>query len=126
MAQPPNAPTEEKRSQKRRNTIYYLQVFDMETGKQLGRMVDITTEGMMLINEEPTPTNVPLTCRMVLPAEILGRVNITFVATCMWCRRSVNPEFYEAGYRSIIADPGDIDAIEMLIQRFAFQDLDDL
>lgn len=120
MAQQPKVPVEEKRTQKRRNTIYYLEVFDMETGRQLGRLVDITTEGMMLLNEEPTPTNVSLKCRMVLPAEILGRTNIIFEATCKWCRKSVNPKFYEAGYRSIIAEPGDIDAIEMLIQRFAF------
>lgn len=122
MTQQPKAPMEEKRTQKRRSSIYYLEVFDVDTGKQLGRLVDITTEGLMLISEEPTPTNVPLKCRMVLPAEILGRTNIIFEATCKWCRKSVNPELYEAGYRSIIADPGDIDAIEMLIQRFAFND----
>ena len=113
----------EKRSQKRRNTIYYLEVYDLNTGSLLGRMTDITVEGMMLINERPIAANKTYQCRMVLPKEILGRTNIIFDANCVWSRQARNSDFYEAGFRSLVADPGDIDAIEMLIQRFAFSDL---
>ncbi len=113
----------EKRAAKRRNSIYYLEVFDLERGGLLGRLVDITTDGMMLISEQPLAPHRTYQCRMVLPTEILGRSNILFDATCMWNRRALNEEYFEAGFRSLIADPGDIDAIEMLIQHFAFKDL---
>ncbi|KIH77843.1 PilZ domain-containing protein [Geoalkalibacter ferrihydriticus] len=113
----------DKRSQKRRNTIYYLEVYDLESGRLLGRLVDITVEGMMLISETPIAPDRTYKCRMSLPAEILGRSNILFDATCMWSRKARNDDFFEAGFRSLIADPGDIDAIEMLIQRFAFNDM---
>lgn len=113
----------EKRAQRRRNTIYYLEVFDLESGTLLGRLTDITVEGMMLISEKPITADRTYQCRMVLPKEILGRTNIIFDATCVWSRQARNSDFFEAGFRSLIADPGDIDAIEMLIQRFAFSDL---
>ncbi len=113
----------EKRAQKRRNTLYYLEVFNLETAELLGRLVDITTEGMMLLCEKPLTPNTTYACRMRLPSEILGRTNIIFDATCVWQRRAANNDFYEAGFKSLIADPGDIDAIEMLIQHFAFKDL---
>ncbi|MDO3378478.1 PilZ domain-containing protein [Geoalkalibacter halelectricus] len=113
----------DKRTQKRRNTIYYLEVFDLESGRLLGRLVDITVAGMMLISESPITPDRTYKCRMSLPADILGRSNILFDATCVWSRKALNSDFFEAGFRSLIADPGDIDAIEMLIQRFAFSDL---
>jgi len=113
----------DKRSQKRRNTIYYLEVYDLDSGQLLGRLADITVQGMLLLSESPIVPEHTYKCRMVLPAEILGRGNILFDATCMWSRKALNEDFFEAGFRSLIADPGDIDAIEMLIQRFAFNDL---
>ncbi len=113
----------EKRAQKRRNTLYYLEVFNLETAELLGRLVDITTEGMMLLCEKPLTPDTTYPCRMRLPSEILGRTNIIFDATCVWQRPAANDDFYEAGFKSLIADPGDIDAIEMLIQHFAFKDL---
>ncbi|MDY6847802.1 MAG: PilZ domain-containing protein [Thermodesulfobacteriota bacterium] len=113
----------EKRAQKRRNTLYYLEVFNLETAELLGRLVDITTEGMMLLCEKPLTSNTTYPCRMRLPSEILGRTNIIFDATCVWQNQAANSDFYEAGFKSLIADPGDIDAIEMLIQHFAFKDL---
>ena len=43
----------EKRKIKRVHLIYYLRLFDKQTNNQVGHLVDITTEGIMMISEEP-------------------------------------------------------------------------
>lgn len=113
---------EEKRRLKRHSSIYYLEVFDQDTGKLLGRMVDMTTEGFMLIHEASLPVDAVFNCRMALPAELLGRTEIFFEGACRWCRRAVNGDLYEAGFRLEKVDPDDVEVIEMLIRHFAFND----
>ncbi len=40
---------------KRRHLIYYLRVWNNKEDKVLGHVVDITTEGLMLISEQEIP-----------------------------------------------------------------------
>jgi len=41
----------EKRKVRRGNSFYYLEVFEEETKNFVGRLIDITTDGMMLESE---------------------------------------------------------------------------
>ena len=47
---------DDQRKLKRRHLIYYLRVFDAESGDVLGHIIDIHTEGFLLISEHPIPT----------------------------------------------------------------------
>ena len=42
----------EQRKHKRVNLIYYLEIYDNNSEKHLGYLVDITPEGLMMISEE--------------------------------------------------------------------------
>ncbi len=42
---------DEKRKFRRRQIIYYLRVFDQSTDQLLGHLVNITSEGAMIISE---------------------------------------------------------------------------
>ena len=46
----------ERRKRSRKSTFHYTQVLDRNSGKQIGRLVNITTEGMMLITKTPLGT----------------------------------------------------------------------
>ena len=56
----------DSRSLKRRHLIYYLRVFDRNTDKLFGHIVDITTEGVMMIGEKAIETNTVYQLRMEL------------------------------------------------------------
>ena len=45
----------DKRQLKRVHLIYYLRIFDNDAGTAIGHLVDITTQGIMIISEEPVP-----------------------------------------------------------------------
>ncbi len=44
-----------KRQLKRVHLIYYLRIFDNNSGNNIGHLVDITTQGIMMISEKPIP-----------------------------------------------------------------------
>lgn len=89
----------EKRRLKRVHLIYYLRIFDSNTGVIVGHLVDITTQGIMLISEEPVPMGKDYSFRMHLPATIIGREKIEFSAHCLWCKKDINPDFLYPGIR---------------------------
>ncbi len=112
----------DKRKLKRRHLIYYLSVFNKETGELLGQLVDITTRGIMLTSENPVEKNIPYELRMVLPDIIDGNNQITFEARSIWCEKDVNPNFYAIGFEFIHVTPKTAAIIESLIQDFSFLD----
>ena len=113
---------EEKRRLQRRHLIYYLRVFEKNADQPLGHMVDISTEGMMLISEQPVKTETVFELRMVLPVEIEGSREVHFSAESRWCREDENPDFYNTGFQLINPSPEHVKITEHLIQKFCFKE----
>ena len=88
----------EQRKHDRKHMINYLRVIDRNTEELVGNLVDITTEGCMLISDDPIETGADFELKLDLPEEIRGR-QITFDAHSRWCKSDVNPEFYDTGLR---------------------------
>jgi len=109
-----------KRILKRWNLIYYLKVINQKNGDVLGHLVDITTRGIMIMTQNPIPSNQLFQLTMSLPKEIMGRNSVTFDAECKWCRKSINPDYYDAGFQFVAVSPNDIKTIENLINEFLF------
>lgn len=112
----------ERRKLKRRHLIYYLRVFDRNNDRLIGHLVDITTEGAMLIDEDPVEINTIFQAKMVLPEKVEGSREIAFDAECVWCRKDVNPDYYAIGLQLRDISPKDVEIIEYLIDEFGFRD----
>ena len=111
-----------RRQLKRRHLIYYLRVFDDKTNRLLGHLVDITTEGMMVMSEELLDIHETYTCRMMLPEPIEGKAEVVFDATALWSRPDVNPDFYVTGFHLKPLPPKITTIIEELIEDAGFED----
>jgi len=111
----------DKRQIKRVHLIYYLRIFDAETGVNIGHLVDITTQGMMLISEEDIPVNRDFSFTMMLPATIAGREELNFNAHSLWCKNDFNPDFYLSGYRISNLDTGAVKILTDLIKTYGFK-----
>lgn len=106
----------------RRHLIYYLRVFDRDSGQLLGHVVDITIEGLMLVSDRPVETHRPYHLRMDLPANMFGREHLEFEAQALWCNNDVNPAFFDSGFRLKEMDRNGEKCIEDLIQMYGFRD----
>ena len=112
----------QKRRLKRRHLIYYLRIYDKMSGELIGHLVNITTEGIMVISESPSRVGAEFECKMLLPAEVDGTREISFHAKSLWSRRDVNPDFYATGFQISGGDSKDFRLIKLLIDEFGFQD----
>jgi hypothetical protein len=87
--------SQDRRTIKRRHLIYYLRVWKRPGGELVGHVVDITTQGMMLISEQQLPLNkrYDLEIRWRSPDGEKDQV-IAFSAETMWASPDINASFY--------------------------------
>lgn len=110
---------ENKRTLKRHYLIYYLRVFNRENGEVLGHLVDVTTEGIMIIRDSPITVGDTYSLRLRW-RDSAGRLHLAdFEGLCRWCRVDVNPDFFGAGFAITAAKPEHLDAIQFLISDLA-------
>ncbi len=96
-----------------------LRVYDLETGEFRGRIGDLTTGGMRLVCDQAMEPGRRYHFRLAVPPELFGySTNIVFDAVCGRCNLDDNRECCIAGFFDLTGEPGNIDAIEMLILRF--------
>jgi len=116
--------TESHRDRKlqRRHLIYYLRVFEQDSGRLIGHLVDLTAEGMMLISETALATDKVYALRMELPGEVFAHEQFDFTARSVWCRPDVNPKFFDIGLTLLNVEARDITCIEDLMQHYGFND----
>jgi len=102
--------------------IYYLRVYDRTTGQLLGRLGDLTTDGVMLISEEPIEIRKTFHLRIDLPEQIEGRREITFEAISRWASKDINPNFHDTGFQFSVISRDDLDAVIELIEELLLPD----
>jgi hypothetical protein len=110
----------ENRRLKRKHLIYYLRIFYAQNRELVGHLVDITTEGIMVISEEPIEKDTIYEFVMDLPEEIAGKKEMHFKAKCVWANNAANPDFYDSGYILEDATEENQLIIKTLVQIFGF------
>ena len=110
-----------KRSQERWNLVQYLRVVKAENNETIGHLVDVTTEGMMLISENSIPLHQTYNLRMEIPTEENIPQMIALTAESLWTKKDVNPAFHDTGFRLVNPSKRAINAITRLIEELAFE-----
>jgi hypothetical protein len=112
----------ELRKLKRRHLIYYLEVFNQETGKLMGHLVDMTVNGIMLISKEPIPPGQTFSLRMIMPEDSCAEREVYFTATSTHSAQDVNPDFYATGFTTPDLDKRNRQLFTDLINQVGFND----
>ena len=110
-----------QRSQKRWNLVHYLRVYKSENNELLGHLVDITTEGMMLISEQSIPMHTSFNMRMEIPTDDGIPQMIALTAESLWTKKDVNPNFHDTGFRLLNPSKRALNAITRLIEELNFE-----
>ncbi len=115
--------TEDDRRQiKRRHLIYYLRVWDTDYEQLLGHVVDISSEGLMLLSDQPIPKDKEFSMEIRLPDLEGNPQKIDFRAACCWSSNAVNQSFYDSGFSFLNSAPEAIDTVRQLIKEYGFKD----
>lgn len=89
----------EQRNLSRHHLIYYLRVFDGVSSRVVGHIVDISSEGIMLITDDPITVHEEYQLRVRFPGTGTSQEELLVDAVCRWCREDENPDFYIAGFQ---------------------------
>ena len=100
----------------------YLKICYRETDIELGRVVDITTEGMRLCGEEPIQTDRTLTFRLAFPITSRKKSEIVFDADVIWCRKAKNYGLYDTGIKLKNLSPEKVEIIEDFMEKSSCED----
>jgi len=112
----------ERRTVLRRHLIYYLRVWDVKEDQLLGHIVDINTDGLMLISEKPIPTKQAFELEIRWSTPDGDTQKLTFKAQSRWSNNDINAAFYDTGFQLIDPDDDVLDPIKEMISEYGFGD----
>jgi hypothetical protein len=107
---------DDRRQHSRQGTELQLEVFDLNSGQRLGRIVDLSADGFMLFSDAPLTPDAVLQCRLTcsssadLPEVRLG-------ADCLWSRPAADGQHCWAGFHIIDLAEDQAAALEALLAR---------
>jgi len=90
---------EDFRHRPRKNTPHLVKVINHDTGKAVGRVVDITADGMMLVTKDKIVVGQKYKFRIILPVMVHHRSDVCVVAQNVWIKSDANSDYSRAGFR---------------------------
>lgn len=106
------------RSQERIELSQAIQIFDVINGGLFGELVNVTTEGLMVMTEQDIPTHAIYQLSMKLTTPINNSDTIELGADCLWCREEENFNRHWAGMHIIDASDEAVAQLESLIDHY--------
>ncbi len=108
----------EKRKSPRKIADEVLEVSDQITGTLIGRVVNISAEGLMLLSQEPIVTGSVYQLEMELSGSDGSIQQISFGAEAVWTTEASQPESFWTGFRIIDISGEDVLSIDDLIMHW--------
>lgn len=112
-------PDFEQRKLKRRNFILNIEVFDRNSDKLMGDLGDITSEGIMVVSEDPIAENKTFELIIRLPEEAEEQLEIVFDAQSIRCQKTIHKAIYITGFLVKSLDEENKRKIEYFIEEYA-------
>ena len=119
---PSKAENEDRRAVMRRHLIYYLRVWDRNSKKLLGHIVDINTGGFMLISEQQIEPEQTFDLEIHWSTPDDTEIKIPFRAESRWSSNDVNSAFYDTGFKLLGPTDDVLEPIKNMIDEYGFQD----
>lgn len=90
---------QKQRNRPRKNTPHNVKVLEQGSTTLLGRVVDITADGLMLVVPNAVEVGQKFQFRIILPRMVDGKVEVSVSAEAVWCKQDTNPRYFKVGYQ---------------------------
>ena len=92
---------DDRRQRSRHHAELQLEVFDLNNGQSLGRVVDLTEEGFMLFSETAVTADSVWDLRLVCAQPVADIGEIHLGADCLWSRPGADGQHCWSGFHII-------------------------
>lgn len=113
---------EDRRIKERKKTGVFFGVYNRDNAKYVGRLVDISPKGLMLIGKNEVKVNDCCKLKMDLPEPINDKSQIVFDACCKWCEKSEKTSLFSVGFEFTEIESENSDLIIELIKHPLYND----
>lgn len=110
----------ERRKRFRKPTLHFIKVVHQDTSESFGRLVNVTTEGMLVVTERAYDKGSIHQVRLILPRVIHDRPALDCEVEVRWCRPDGNPNYYSVGLQFLNLNHDDTMVIQEAFSRFHF------
>ena len=108
----------EKRKHRRATLFYYLKIYDLDTGRVIGHLADISLGGLKLVSESEIIPGNDFHLRICLPDDHFCRKSFSVKAKSCWSTIDINPDYYAAGFCFSALSLQTVRLIKSLIQQY--------
>ncbi|QRY81446.1 PilZ domain-containing protein [Pseudomonas sp. PDNC002] len=105
----------ERRQHNRQQTGLTVEVLDRHSGRNLGRLADLSSEGFMLCGVDVPEADSVWDCRLVPMPPLDEIAEIHLGADCLWSRGGIDGQLGWAGFHIIDLAEDQADALERLL-----------
>lgn len=113
---------DDRRDDKRRHLIFNIAVIKVDTGEEIGRLADISSEGLLIAS----PAKLPLSeiCKLTfeLPQSCQQYDNVEFEAEARWHKDDANPAYELTGYKVMEPAAEYKKLCQLLVREIGFRD----
>lgn len=103
----------EKRQHARKAVPAGVRVRDVNSGRELGTLLNLSPSGMMVFTEQPVPANAVYQCELDLGKAGQGEAgSLRLGVESLWCQPSEQPGAWWVGLRIIDIEPGHSASLE--------------
>ncbi len=103
-----------RRKQKRYFMFDILEVSLPDLGENIGHLVDITEDGLMIRSSVPVEVDQVYQVQVNLQDSVPGESMLELSASCQWCRAATTLGGYNAGFRIANMTQDGVDIIKEL------------
>lgn len=108
----------ERRQHSRYQATTLLEVFEQHSGRYLGRVADISSDGLMLCCPTHQPADTLVECQLVCSTPLNGVNEVRFIGDCLWSRDGEPGQQCWSGYHIIDIDQPNTEAFNALLRHF--------
>ena len=105
----------EKREHERKKMNRYLEVFENDSDKLFGHLVNITPKGMQLLLNQKLSPKTPIKVKLLLPPGVRDEKYFHLTGTTVWTKEDSIPDHYRSGFLLNDVSPEDIQIILIFI-----------
>ena len=110
----------DKRICKRHELIYYLELLAYDTERCLGHILDISSEGMMVMSERPFAMHEVYFFKISYRIPHKGRHTFPIKARSRWCSRDIHANFFDTGFEMVELNQHALQSIEFIIKTMCY------
>lgn len=100
----------------RRHTSDYFLVKSVQANEIIGRAVNLSLGGLMVIGNKNVAVNGILDLQLMFPRTFANRPGISFTAEIRWSKYNNHADWWEVGFEILKIEPGDLITLHQVLK----------